>query len=99
MCMLWLLIGVWADVYGQFTDDYSDGDLMNNPTWLGDTALFRVDPQGQLHQVAPASSGSAMLYTHSRALYQADWSWWMRLGFNPSGANYADVYVLSLIHI
>lgn len=95
VCMLWLLMSVWADVYGQFTDDYSDGDLMNNPTWLGDTALFRVDPQGQLHQVAPASSGSAMLYTHSRALYQADWSWWMRLGFNPSGANYADVYVLS----
>jgi hypothetical protein len=36
-----------------------------------------------------------MLYTHSRAIFQADWSWWMRLGFNPSGSNYADVYVLS----
>lgn len=95
LCGLCLLFLARVDANGQFYDDYSDGDLSNNPAWLGDTAQFRVDPQGRLQQVAPPASGSAMLYTHSRAIFQADWSWWMRLGFNPSGSNYADVYVLS----
>jgi len=83
------------DLRAQFSDDYSDGDFHQNPTWMGDTALFRVDLQGRLQQVAPPASGSSQLYTLSRAIYQADWSWWMRLGFNPSGSNYADIYVLS----
>jgi len=92
ICLLFLAS---VEAHGQFYDDYSDGDLINDPAWLGDTAQFRVDPQGRLQQVAPPASGSAMLYTHSRAIFQADWTWWMRLGFNPSGSNYADVYVLS----
>lgn len=93
--VLFLLIYTTVNAYGQFTDDYSDGDLINNPAWLGDTAQFQIDAMGRLQQVAPPSSGSTILYTHSRALYQAEWSWWMRLGFNPSGTNYADVYVSS----
>ena len=73
LCGLCLLFLARVDANGQFYDDYSDGDLSNNPAWLGDTAQFRVDPQGRLQQVAPPASGSAMLYTHSRAIFQADW--------------------------
>jgi hypothetical protein len=93
--LIQLMFFAVEEVRGQFTENYSDGDIHQNPSWEGDTSLFRVDLMGRLQQVAPASSGSTMLCTHSRAIYQADWSWWMRLGFNTSGSNYADIYLLS----
>jgi len=95
LILISLLSTAPSPLWAQFTEDYSDGEIHQNPTWWGDTALFRVDVAGRLQQQAPAASGSTHLYTHSRAIYQTDWSWWMRLGFNPSGSNYADVYLLS----
>jgi len=93
--LIHLILFILPNARAQFTENYSDGDIHQNPAWEGDTSLFRIDLQGRLQQVAPALSGSAMICTQSRAIYQAEWSWWMRLGFNPSGSNYADVYVLS----
>ena len=40
---------------GQFTDNFSDGNLSAHPAWTGDTAAFMINPQLQLqsnHTVA-----------------------------------------------
>ncbi|MFN3530392.1 MAG: lamin tail domain-containing protein [Bacteroidia bacterium] len=92
--LFWL---AWSPFsYAQFTDDFSDGNFNQNPTWLGDTSHFIVDTlHFRLRQQAPTGFTRSQLRTRSRALHQASWEWWMQLDFNPSSSNYADVYLVS----
>lgn len=91
---LFLLLDV-ALSSAQFSETFADSNLHTNPAWLGDTAHFRINQQLQLQLQAPAGSGRSVLATPSRAIHQASWEWWMQLDFNPSSANYADVYLCS----
>ncbi|MBA4303589.1 MAG: hypothetical protein C0424_05135 [Sphingobacteriaceae bacterium] len=79
----------------QFVDHFTDGNFSQNPSWQGDSTHFIVNPQGQLQLAAPALSTRGVLSTRSRAIHQTSWEWWMRLDFNPSSANYVDVYLTS----
>lgn len=91
---LFLLLDV-ALSSAQFSETFADSNLHTNPAWLGDTAHFRINQQLQLQLQAPAGSSRSVLATPSRAIHQASWEWWMQLDFNPSSANYADVYLCS----
>jgi hypothetical protein len=80
----------------QFNDDFSDGDISNNPEWIGLTEWFRVDPQRESLQLfAPAEAGTAWLFTESQSVEDAVWQFSFRMGFNPSSTNYAQVYLAS----
>lgn len=80
---------------GQFSDSFVDSNFTHNPAWQGDSTHFIVNDALQLQLLAPAGSTRTQLRTSSQAIYQASWEWWMRLAFNPSSANYADIYLLS----
>lgn len=82
-------------VFAQFTDDFSDGDFVINPTWKGDTADFKVNSENSLQLNAPEISSSSYLYTSSSAIENATWFFHISTDFNPSSANYADVYLVS----
>ncbi len=88
-----LFIGLSA--FGQFNDDFSDGDFTNDVLWTGESGLFEVDPNLELHLNAPAVSDIAYLSTSSQSINNASWEFFLRLDFNPSGSNFADVYLLS----
>lgn len=92
-CCCWILL--WGTASAQFVDNFSDGNLSQNPSWQGDSTHFIVNSQGQLQLAAPAASTRGVLATRSNAIHLASWEWWMRLDFNPSSANYVDVYLLS----
>ncbi|ASB49333.1 lamin tail domain-containing protein [Alkalitalea saponilacus] len=80
----------------QFVDDFSDGDFTSNPEWTGLIPWFRIDPQRESLQLnAPAEPGSAWLFTRSAAMEEASWQFNFRLGFNPSSANFAEVFLAS----
>lgn len=79
----------------QFSDSFVDSNFTHHPAWQGDSTHFIVNDALQLQLLAPAGSNRSQLRTISGAIYQASWEWWMRIAFNPSSANYADIYLLS----
>ncbi len=94
LTVLCLLLG--AAAHAQLTDDFSDGDFSNDPTWLGDTGRFTVtDGELQLLHQEPESNNESLLYT--AAATSADeattWSFYARTAFSPSSSNFARVYL------
>ena len=89
-----LLLG-FTHSNAQFSESFTDSNLNANPAWQGDTSHFRINQQLQLQLQAPVGSSRSILATTSRAMHLASWEWWMQLDFNPSSANYADVYLCS----
>ena len=80
--------------FGQFTDDFSDGDFTNNPTWIGDNTRFEVDTNFSLHLNDTAASTSSLV-TQSQAIINGEWIFSVSLDFSPSTNNFAKVYLAS----
>jgi hypothetical protein len=81
-------------VLAQIRDDFSDNELLTNPTWTGSTDHFIVR-EGTLRLSAPAVSGSSFLSTLFTQPDHCSWEGVVTLGFNPSGSNLARVYLMS----
>ncbi len=88
----WLFFSGFC-VHGQFADNFSDGDFLTNPAWVGQTADWMVNTEGQLQSNHTLANSNFYLGTASNKALNAQWDFWVRLNFNPSGANYADVYL------
>lgn len=78
----------------QWSDDFSDGDFTQNPAWSGMTDNFIVNPEKQLQSNASTASRS-YLTTPSEAFDDATWEFLVRMNYNPSGSNYANVYLIA----
>ena len=91
-----LILLSFASLSAQVTDDFSDGDFTNNPTWSGDVGEWEV-LSGELHlnNAAPASSNNSHLSTPSAAMTNGNWEFLVRMDFNPSGVNYVDIFLAS----
>ena len=79
---------------GQFSEDFSDGDLNHSPEWQGDSSAFEIF-NGMLHLKAKPETGEAMIATRSDAIDNSIWIFESYLDFDPSSRNYADVYLIS----
>lgn len=77
--------------FGQFTDNFSDGDLTNNPTWVGDVSNFQIT-NGELKLNAP-DGGFSSLFTEIDLLDSAVWEIYTRLDFDPSTSNQLRIYL------
>ena len=55
-------------ISAQFTDNFSDGDFTNNPTWFGDSNKFEVDSSGRLHTIYDSVSSEIYLSTISKGI-------------------------------
>jgi hypothetical protein len=84
--------------YAQFVDDFSDGDFLNNPTWIGDDSVFVVVDEGgnnMLRSNKQIASTKFYLSTASTQLNEGQWEFFTRLAFNTSGTNYVDYFLTS----
>lgn len=90
--ILWLLFA--GDCTAQVVDDFSDGNFLLNPTWLGDQSKFVVSNE-RLKLQAPALAGTAFLITESQAVQEAVWEFAVQFDFNPSSSNYSKIYLVS----
>lgn len=78
----------------QFSDDFSDGDFTNSPTWGGMTANFEVDASNQLHLLAPAIDDTSYLSVPTTNIITT-WDFFVQMDFNPSSSNLARIYLVS----
>lgn len=83
--------------FGQISEDFSDGNFTNNPKWIGDDSLFRVNPsfELQLNDTNAISNNSSYLSAASKSIKNANWEFKFNLGFQPSGSNYARFYLVA----
>jgi len=74
----------------QTAENFSDGNIANNPTWLGDDSLFKVNALLQLQsQNINGQIGDRYLFTQQNLLAEMEWQFWVRMAFNPSSQNLA----------
>ncbi|MFT3909471.1 MAG: hypothetical protein QM737_08610 [Ferruginibacter sp.] len=79
--------------FAQFTEDFSDGDFTNNPTWGGGMTDWIVNGSFQLQSNNTVASSSYYLSTASTKATTAQWEFFVLIDFNPSSANYVDVFL------
>lgn len=88
---------LWLTVYsfGQYKDDFSDGEFVSNPSWIGTADKFVVSSSQQLQLKAPAASSSAYLATSSGVIYNASWQFYLKAGLLLTSGNYVNFYLVA----
>ena len=83
-------------LFGQLTDDFSDGDFIANPAWSGVTADYIVNPTFELQLNNTVAGASYLSTPHGLAnLDNKEWKVWTRQSFSPSGSNFGRIYLTS----
>lgn len=77
----------------QFTDNFSDGDFTNNPTWAPNSTDWIVNASQQLQSNNAVINANFYLSTANAMATTAQWDFYCQITFNPSGANYIDIYL------
>jgi hypothetical protein len=89
-----LLFVVNCPVWGQFSDDFADGDFTTNPAWIGETANFIINAGDSLQLNAPAVDDTSYLSVPTTNI-NTTWDFYVRMDFNPSSTSYTRVYLVS----
>src|SRR5882757_498686 len=77
----------------QLNENFNDGNFTVNPAWVGGTGDWLVNPAFQLQSNNTIANSSYHLSTASILATMAQWEFYSQLTFNPSSANYVDVYL------
>lgn len=85
------IVPLW--LFAQFTDDFSDGNFTQNPSWLGNTDKFIIE--NQMLRLNDNQAGQAYLATESQVMNDTQWEFWVRLAFTPSNNNHPRIYLVS----
>lgn len=92
---VWILISCCTTTLkGQLFDDFSDGNFSYDPTWSGDTGLFRIDNY-QLRLNSASGFDSSFVVTPNHSVLLTEWRFWVRLAFSPSDNNHPRIYLIS----
>ncbi|WP_338763273.1 lamin tail domain-containing protein [Bernardetia sp. ABR2-2B] len=105
-----LCISIIFPSFSQLTDDFSDGDFTNNPTWNGGNSVnasvgFQVNGSNQLQPDLPTGgSGTRTAYLSTPIIVNPtttnyEWNFDVELTFTspnpPNNTNKAEIYLLS----
>ncbi len=80
--------------FGQFQDSFDDGDLTNNPTWIGDLADFIVNADNEM-QLDADSAGTSVIYVNAQFPDSILWEFYFNANFAPSNNNNLRIYLQS----
>ncbi|MEO8764731.1 MAG: lamin tail domain-containing protein [Ginsengibacter sp.] len=79
----------------QVTEKFDDGDFTNNPVWSGNPGDFIVNSLYQLQSNNAILNGSYFISTPNTLATSVQWELYIAINFNPSSANYIDVFLTS----
>ncbi len=95
LLLLCLLIN-FSFLQAQLSDDFSDGDFTNSPTWSGDVGEFQISVGNELQINGPSVASTLHLSTPNTQLTNTKWEFLVRFtGGNPSNQNYSQIYLTS----
>ncbi len=90
-----LLMSISIVSTAQVNENFNDGDFTNNTEWSGNTSDFVVNSALQLQSNNTVTNSSYFLSTPNILATNAQWEVYIQIAFNPSSANYIDVYLTS----
>ncbi len=79
--------------FAQFTETFADGNFTSNPAWAGNTSDWLVNSTQRLQSNSSNPNSQFYLSTPNTLAIAAQWEWQTELAFNPSSANYVDVFL------
>ncbi|KAA9042065.1 hypothetical protein FW778_08625 [Ginsengibacter hankyongi] len=79
--------------HAQLSENFNDGDFTANPAWSGGTSDFVVNSSLQLQSNNTVANSNYFLSAPNSLATSAQWDMYIQLAFNPSSANYVDVYL------
>ena len=91
-CFLVLILFSFS-THAQLAENFNDGDFTANPLWTGNTADFIVNPSLQLQSNSTVANSNYFLTVPNSLATEAEWQMYIQISFNPSSANYIDVYL------
>ncbi len=88
---------LWGSLaFAQLNETFNDDNLTNSPTWSGsNSASDFIVVNKQLRSNSTTASSDFYLSTSNSLAASCQWEFWVNLQFNPSSANYVDVYLTS----
>ncbi len=89
-----LLASLPTLLFPQVYDDFTDGNLSDNPAWTGTTEAFKVNSSFQL-QLNDSIESTSYLTTIGTFSGESEWRIWIRFSFSPSSNNYSRIYLAS----
>ncbi len=95
--ILFLFFSIIIQQYlsAQITDDFTDGDFTNSPTWtLAANTDFTVS-SGQLKSANTNTNSNFYISTTNTLTTNCQWEFYVNLQFNTSSVNYIDTYLAS----
>lgn len=78
----------------QISENFSDGNVTQNPEWFGNLKKFIVNDSKQL-QLHDAAAGTAYLCVKQHIATYMEWYVWVKLRFSPSANNNLRIYLMS----
>ena len=92
--VLILIFSVHIAGHGQVMENFTDTDISIDPTWYGNLSAFKVE-SGKLRSAKSEINSKYYICTPSLLVKNTEWSFNVDLLFNPSNANYLDVFLTS----
>jgi len=89
------LMFLWVTSNAQVTENFNDGDFLNNPVWAGNAGDFIVNSSFQLQSNNTVINSSYFITTPNTLGTSAQWEIYSKITFNPSSANYVDIWLIS----
>lgn len=93
LIVLFLFFPIFA--FSQVIDNFDDGNLSNNPMWIGNDTSFVID-NFQLRSNGPnVNSSKIYLSTANQLVDSTEWNFLIDLKFGPSSTNFVRVYLVA----
>ncbi|MBU6159269.1 MAG: lamin tail domain-containing protein [Bacteroidetes bacterium] len=84
--------------HAQVSESFSDGNYSQNPQWIvSNTEDWIVNASSQLQSNCRQTNSDFWIATEQQLSDSVQWEMDIRFAFNPSSANYADIYLMASV--